>query len=124
MAAITNQADDVTQHSYTIITTNLPGYTVAIPSPTPGYGFLLFRSNLSDIDSNTDDFSCLHPNGTRGLTIPAGRVKDGDRDVFSALAPGARVPMIYGTRMLIAAADLLESVTFRALNTSCKKRKF
>lgn len=82
---------------------------------------LLLGSHLAHVDSHADDFSCLHAHRTRGLPIPrCSRIEGWHWCVLYTLTPGTSLPVVHSTRMLIAAAHLLQSTAVGAADSTYK----
>ena len=86
---------------------------------------LLFGAHLANIDPHTDDFSCLHAYGARGLPVPSCSCVEGRNwSVLDTLAPGTGLPVVHSAGMLVTAAHLLQSTAVWTLNSTYKNRQY
>ena len=75
-------------------------------------GCLLFGGHLAHVDPDADDLARLHAHGAGRVLAAAAAAAvggaRGDGGVLDALAPGPRLPVVHGARVLVAAAHLLQ----------------
>ena len=84
-------------------------------------GYLLFGWHLAHVDPDADDLARLHAHGAGGVLAPPATAAGvggagGDGGVLDALAPGPRLPVVDGARVLVAAAHLLQGAGVGALD--------